>query len=438
MTYMTNAARSLMVAFVLLFAFTACDFFGNDTSIEYESSATINYELITSDETSVSGTTNGDPSLMWLLTVEEGKEFCEAVTRTGLVCSPFLLKFSENKTTEERVAKILIRFNDDYTNTFVVRQQGRVIPPKEDVIVSGGTHWGEQPEEVANQNYIYKTYYTTLSDGRTVRNFSVCYDIDKKCSRWVAYPVHRIYTTGKNYTVGSSNNKGRTNAWAFDDAVTQVKESDHYNTSYEILSKYDSSTDAYDTATEPIIQHKYQADIRFKNGFGWNWARGHMLPSASRYNTWQTNAQTCYATNIMPQNYDFNGNSWADLEIATRNKVCNDTLFVVTGTLFEKEQTVTSDDGKKIAAPTHCYKLLLRTRSGSTGKYIGNITSAQELMCIGFLYENSVDEKDTSMSSVVVSVAEIEQRSGFSFFRNLNPAIADEVKQQCNFSEWNF
>ena len=60
------------------------------------------------------------------------------------------------------------------------------------------------------------------------------------------------------------------------------------------------------------------------------------------------------------------------------------------------------------------------------------------MMCIGFLYENSVDEKDTSMSSVVVSVAEIEQRSGFSFFRNLNPAIANEVKQQCNFSEWNF
>ena len=36
----------------------------------------------------------------------------------------------------------------------------------------------------------------------------------------------------------------------------------------------------------------------------------------------------------------------------------------------------------------------------------------------------------------VVSVAEIERRTGFKFFRNLDPKIADKVKQQKNLSAW--
>ena len=38
----------------------------------------------------------------------------------------------------------------------------------------------------------------------------------------------------------------------------------------------------------------------------------------------------------------------------------------------------------------------------------------------------------------VIGVSEIESRSGFSFYRNLDASIADEVKSQCNFDEWKF
>ena len=60
------------------------------------------------------------------------------------------------------------------------------------------------------------------------------------------------------------------------------------------------------------------------------------------------------------------------------------------------------------------------------------------MMCIGFIFENDYSATNQSLSSAAVSVAEIERRSGFSFFRNLNPKIADKVKSQCNFSEWKF
>ena len=162
-----------------------------------------------------------------------------------------------------------------------------------------------------------------------------------------------------------------------------------------------------------------------------------MLPSADRYNTWNTNAQTCYATNIMVQDYDFNSASWGTLENKVRTKVCADTLFVVVGTLFESNKTI-SKSGRTISVPSHCYKMLLRTKGGNTKKNISDIKSADELMCIGFIFENNATGANTALSSAATTVAEIERRSGFTFFRNLDPDIAEEVKRQCNFSEWKF
>ena len=360
---------------------------------------------------------------------------------------------AKSHNSEASRKTLLVVFNKDYEiyKSVTIEQAGYIAPeepetpegpekpetPEEPGITDAkyDRSWAEQPEKVANQHYIHKTYYATLMDGKRVRNFSVCYDTDKMCSRWVAYPGHSVYRKWGSYQVGENNNSGRTNAWAFDDAVTQYAPSTDYNCAYEIVSKYDSSKDAYDTAKEPIIPHSRQADICFTNGFGWGWARGHMLPSSQRYNTWENNAQTCYATNIMVQQYDFNGGAWADVEALERNKNCSDTLYVVVGTLFEDSKTI-SRFGRTIGVPTHCYKLLLRTKSGDTGKAIKDITSADELICIGFLYENSEKSKDATMSSAATSVAEIEKRSGFKFFRNLNPAIADKVKSQSKPSDW--
>ena len=296
--------------------------------------------------------------------------------------------------------------------------------------------WAEQPAYKQGSSLVHKTYYTTLNDKRRVRNFSICYDLDKICSRWVAYPAHNIYTSGRDYEVGGTT-AGRTNAWAFDDAVTQYKYSSNWSSAYEIVSTYVAELDTYNTYTNPIIPQSKQADIRFNSGIGGGYARGHMLPSADRYNTWNTNAQTCYSTNIMAQDYDFNSASWGTLENKVRTKVCADTLYVVVGTLFESNKTV-SKNGRTISVPSHCFKMLLRTKSGNSKKNIADIKSADELMCIGFIFENNATGANTQLKNAAVSVAEIERRSGFSFYQNLDPSIADKVKSQCNFSEWNF
>ena len=277
-----------------------------------------------------------------------------------------------------------------------------------------GSGWAELPQIEKGENLIHKSYFTRLSSGKRVRNYSICYDTRKMVSLWVAYPLHEVYTTPKI---------DRTNAWAFDDAVTAYSEG-----GYDII-RYEY--------TEPIIPQHLQPNVK-KGGFndGENRAldRGHMLPSASRYNSWQTNAQTFYATNIFPQNARLNQQNWARVEDKTRECMCADTLYVVVGTLFEDSTSFVSR-GRHITRPSHCYKLLLRTRSGNTGKSIAEITNPDELMAIGFLFENS-SEGNVAPQQAVVSIAEVEARCGIKFFPNINPAIEKSVKEQKNIGDW--
>lgn len=274
--------------------------------------------------------------------------------------------------------------------------------------------WAEQPEKRVEEGLIHKSYFTTLADGTRVRNYSVCFDTKKMVARWVAYPLHKVYTTPKI---------DRTDAWAFDDAITKYGEG-----GYEIIGYQDNDT--------KIPQH-FQPNVSrggFNDGENRMLDRGHMLPSASRYNSWQTNAQTFYATNIFPQSSKLNQQNWAEVEDAARKSMCSDTLYVVVGTLFENS-TIFSSRGRAITRPSHCYKLLLRTRSGNTGKSISQITDPEQIMAIGFLFENS-SAGNVEPSEAVVSIAEIEEISGFTFFRNLNPKVAKQVKEQKNLANW--
>lgn len=392
--------RSVVAVLVLAFGFTACV---QSEWSPYTSNAEISSVIVSAQPTTVLGTTIGDPMLTWTLEVIEGGDFCAAVKRAGFVGQQFSLKFEANENDKERIARATVKFSDGFSKTFTLRQLVASENPDYD------RAWGEQPAQKVKTSLVYKTYYTTLSNNRRVRNYSICYDLDKLVPQWVAYPVHKAY-------LGSQN---RTNAWSFDD---------YYYTSSGV-AKYQP--------TNPVIPQDKQQNI-VSGAYGTGDQRGHMLPSATRLYDYNTNAQTFYATNMMPQNGDFNGGVWANLEGKVRGKSCADTLFVVTGTLFESGSYQFTARGRKITRPSHAYKLLLRTKSGNTGEPIANITSADDLICIGFVFENNYTGANTTIPQAVVSVAEIEKRTGFKFFRNLDPKIADKVKQQKNLSDWGF
>ena len=253
--------------------------------------------------------------------------------------------------------------------------------------------WAEMPAKAENVNWEYG-YHDKLPSNNKLRNYSFCFDKEKHCALWVAYPLHKCYIEGDGH---------RTEDWEYDPCC--------------IEDKY-----------EPNLQYSY-----YSQGGGTNThSKGHHLPSADRLASDEDNATTFYFTNMTPQLQSLNGSTWASLEGNITNKwICSDTLYVVTGAHFAEGVTYdyawdNKGMGKACAVPTHYYKVILRTKSGNSGKWVGNC-SASELQCVGFWFEHKGNAPRQTMS-----VAEIEEKTGFTFF----PNVPNAPKSTYNASDW--
>jgi hypothetical protein len=109
---------------------------------------------------------------------------------------------------------------------------------------------------------------------------------------------------------------------------------------------------------------------------------------------------------------------------------------VVTGAAFSDSPKSTSDkSGMSLPVPDYYYKVLLSSKSGHTGKSIGELP-ASEIRCVGFwLSHFGYGTKDNLSTKELMSVAEIEQRTGFVFFPMLS-AEAQSVKETYTASDW--
>ena len=252
--------------------------------------------------------------------------------------------------------------------------------------------WAEMPAMVSGDNFEYCSH-DKLPSNNKLRNYSFCFDKEKHCALWVAYPLHNCYVDGDG---------NRTNAWGYDPCC--------------ISNEY-----------EPYLKNAYYP----QGGSSYSHSRGHQLPSADRTASDDDNATTFYYTNMTPQLQSLNGNTWATLENALRDKwMCSDTLYVVTGAHFEANHGYAYDNkglGKACAVPTHYYKVILRTKSGNSGKWVVNC-SANELKCVGFWFDHAANAPRQTMS-----VAEIEKKTGHTFFTN----VPNAPKSVYNASDWN-
>ena len=61
---------------------------------------------------------------------------------------------------------------------------------------------------------------------------------------------------------------------------------------------------------------------------------------------------------------------------------------------------------------------------------------ADELKAVGFLFTNDSDGAATSLREAACTVEEIEKLTGFTFFRNLDPDVAREVKGSYDLGDW--
>ncbi len=398
----------LVTMSAMLVLFAGCG--DKDDGGDKESLATLVAETVSSSTTTNKISTQGPSGITFEATiVSQGgdAEWCsfdlnkQVSSAGGNVGDPAYLYLDKNNSDDDRTARIDVTYTNGYSTSLTLTQRAAGF-------IDYDRSWGEQPEYRSDDAYIYKTYYATFVSnqffpGGKLRNYSVCYDVDRHISHWVAYPIFKkVYETPVLSRVNDFN--------------------------------YDPNDQL------PVIPTRDQQYIGTGGngrGYGaWGYGRGHMLPQASRYNNYEPNRMTYYGTNMMPQNSTLNQNIWASLEGKVRGwggLQTYDTLYVVTGAAFKSTKTIDNANGP-IAVPSHCWKVLLRQR-GNQNRQISQF-KADELKAIGFVFTNDDAGAATSIESAVRSVKEIEELTGFKFFRNLDPAVADAVKSQKNLADW--
>lgn len=233
-------------------------------------------------------------------------------------------------------------------------------------------------------------------NGTTARNYTVCYSAEHHCPVWVAAPRHKMY-------VGKS---GRTDAYRQD----------------------------------PDIPSNIQYNSKSTGG-GCN--KGHMLGSAERTSSTETNRDVFYYTNIAPQlssNFNTGGGRWNVLEDYVDTQVCADTLYEVLGCYFDRytdaygetqtPSTISFGGRNDVSMPTMFYYVLLRTKKGNSGKALKDC-SADEIKCVAFV-RSHVNVRQAVSARELMSVADLERITGVTYFPNVPNAPKDTFKA----SDW--
>ena len=238
-------------------------------------------------------------------------------------------------------------------------------------------------------------------NGKTARNYTVCFSAEHHCPLWVAAPRHSMYT-------GSS---GRTDAY-----------------------KADASIPA-------SIQYNSKS-----TGGGCN--KGHMLGSAERTSSKATNRQVYFYSNIAPQlstGFNTGGGGWNLLEDFIDELVPSsqkDTLYEVVGCIFG---TVTDGYGYKVTSskisfggrsdvsfPAAFYYAVLKKKNSSTPGSVADCSESQ-LQCVAFVraHTNSLKGQKPSAKELM-SISDLERLTGITFFAN----VPNAPKSTYNASDW--
>ena len=238
-------------------------------------------------------------------------------------------------------------------------------------------------------------------NGKTARNYTVCFSAEHHCPLWVAAPRHSMYT-------GSS---GRTDAYKADASIPAD------------IQYYSKST-----------------------GGGCN--KGHMLGSAERTSSKATNQQVFFYSNIAPQlslGFNTGGGGWNLLEDFIDELVPSsqkDTLYEVVGCIFG---TVTDGYGYKVTSkkisfggrndvsfPAAFYYAVLKKKDSSTQDSVAGC-SASELQCVAFVraHTNSLKGQKPSAKELM-SISDLERLTGITFFAN----VPNAPKSTYNASDW--
>lgn len=202
-----------------------------------------------------------------------------------------------------------------------------------------------------------------------------------------------------------------------------------YNEPYEqaewVAYTLDKSHLTYDDRKRPyFIEDPYvsskSADWRNYKGSGYD--RGHLVPAGDRRFSLQAYNETFYTSNISPQDREFNGGVWNDLEQQTRRWAKKyGVLYIFTGGVLESGlKEIGQED---VDVPDVFYKIIARKNE-------------DKVYSISFMIPNK--PQFTSLRDFVVSIDDIEKETGIDFFSELPEKQQNAFEGSINTTGWKF
>lgn len=182
---------------------------------------------------------------------------------------------------------------------------------------------------------------------------------------------------------------------------------------HELVKTAARKDDFRDDAEVPA---EYRVTLKDYTGAGFD--RGHMAPAADVTFDAKAMSESFLLSNMMPQVPGNNRGIWKYTEEAVRSWIKSGDLYVITGTIFDPGYKTF---GNKVGIPTHLYKIVIQPSKSRI---------------IAFLYPNEkLDPKQ--IENYVVSVADIESKTGIDFSPNIPAELKVLETQKSKFADWN-
>ena len=188
---------------------------------------------------------------------------------------------------------------------------------------------------------------------------------------------------------------------------------------YELdTSQINTSVERKDNfKTDPLIITS-SAQLSDYKGSGYD--RGHLAPSADMKHNEIAMSESFYMSNMSPQNPSFNRGVWKKIEKKIRDWTYSfGKLLVITGPILDKDYLDVIGENE-VSVPKWYYKVIID---------LDNYERS-----IAFLIENQ--KSSNSIESFVVTIDQIEEKSGIDFFYQLSDEVEDKIESTIAIDLW--
>lgn len=162
---------------------------------------------------------------------------------------------------------------------------------------------------------------------------------------------------------------------------------------------------------DPDLEEGERAELSDYKGSGYD--RGHMAPAGDMRWSQQAMSESFYLSNMVPQvGKGMNQGIWKDLEEKVRQWALDrGELYIYTGPIYADASPKTVG-ANQVAVPTHIYKI---------------VYDPARVEAIAFIMPNK-KLKSSDMPSYIVTIREVEDKTGLNFLSKLRPKIEEAVE----------